>query len=83
MWVLFLGVAEAALLYTLKVVDTYPHDTSSFTYSPRSEGLYLEDDATLIESTGRYGQSKLRKVDLTTGDVLLEKTLDSSYFGVY
>mmetsp|Transcript_11440 Transcript_11440/g.22440 ORF Transcript_11440/g.22440 Transcript_11440/m.22440 type:complete len:84 (+) Transcript_11440:1832-2083(+) len=81
MWVLLLGVAEAALLYTLKVTGTYPHDTTSFTYSPNSEGLYFAGDGTLVESTGRYGQSSLRRVDLQTGTTLQEQALAADLFG--
>jgi len=35
----------------------------------------------IYESTGQYGKSSLRKVDLATGDVLNQVDLDSNLFG--
>ncbi len=58
-----------------KLVATYPHDPAAFT-----EGLFLHDGA-LYESTGREGQSDIRKVDLKTGKILHRRTLAPSYFG--
>ncbi|HMK94673.1 MAG TPA: glutaminyl-peptide cyclotransferase [Candidatus Limnocylindrales bacterium] len=65
--------------YTYSIVKTYPHDTKAFT-----EGLTYSDGF-LFESSGlnsTYGAvSSLRRVDLTTGDVVQEYTLPSQYFG--
>ncbi len=61
--------------YTYTVVNTYPHDTNAFT-----EGL-VYSDGFLYESTGLYGSSSLRRVNLTTGNVLQEVALPSQYFG--
>ena len=47
-----------------EVVATYPHDPSAFT-----QGLLITDNV-LLESTGEYGQSSLRRVDRDTGDVV-------------
>lgn len=47
-----------------EVIATYPHDPSAFT-----QGL-LWRDGKLYESTGLRGQSSLREVNLTTGEVL-------------
>lgn len=58
-----------------KLVATYPHDPAAFT-----EGLFLHDDA-LYESTGREGESDIRKVDLKTGKVMQRRTLEARYFG--
>jgi glutamine cyclotransferase len=57
------------------VQKTLPHDTSSFT-----EGLLIYKGV-LYESTGDYGRSKLRKIDLNTGKVEKEINLDKKYFG--
>lgn len=58
-----------------EVVNTYPHDPTAYT-----QGLvYL--NGTLYESTGLYGDSSLRRVDLTTGVVQQSTDLSSSYFG--
>ena len=65
--------------YTYTIVNTYPHDTNSFT-----EGL-VYSDGFLYESSGSgnlpNGISTLRRVDLTTGNVLQEYSLPSQYFG--
>jgi len=64
-----------APVYGYKVVKVYPHNTSAFT-----EGL-LFHDGYLYESTGVYGNSSLRKVDLSTGKVLRIKRLPDWVFG--
>ena len=61
--------------YTYTIVNTYPHDTNAFT-----EGL-VYSDGFLYESTGLNGASSLRRVDLTTGNVLQEYNLPIQYFG--
>ena len=64
----------APTLYTYEVVNTYPHDITSYT-----QGLEFHGD-TLYESIGQYGRSKLRKINLETGEVLKEIKLDDEYF---
>ena len=66
---------STATYYTYAIVNTYPHDTNAFT-----EGL-VYSDGFLYESTGLNGNSTLRRVDLTTGNVLQEYTLPTQYFG--
>lgn len=61
--------------YAFEVVNTFPHDTKAFT-----QGLQYADGV-LYESTGRYGESTLRKVDLQTGKVLKSISLEDKYFG--
>lgn len=56
------------------VVHTYPHDPKAFT-----QGLIFADGH-LYESTGEYGQSSLRMVDLETGRVLQEQPVAKQYF---
>lgn len=63
------------ITYTYHVVNTYPHDTSAFT-----EGLIF-NDGFLYESTGLYGSSSLRQVNLTSGNPLKQYSLTSQYFG--
>ena len=58
-----------------RIVATYPHDTSAFT-----EGLLI-DRGTLYESTGREGQSDIRRVDLASGRVLARVKLAPALFG--
>jgi glutamine cyclotransferase len=56
-------------------VGSSPHDTSSFT-----EG-FLYHDGAFYESTGRQGQSLMRKWDPATGKVLREVKIGDAYFG--
>jgi glutamine cyclotransferase len=57
------------------LVKAWPHDRGAFT-----EGLVFWHGM-LIESTGLYGHSTLRKVDLKTGHVRQEVRLADEYFG--
>ena len=57
------------------VVRSYPHDPGAFT-----QGL-LVDGPLLYESTGLYGQSSVRRVDLQTGRVLSSAALPGAFFG--
>src|SRR5215831_881514 len=58
-----------------EVVNSYPHDPTSFT-----QGL-LWHDGGLYESTGQYGQSKLRRLEFPSGRVLKEVQLSRELFG--
>jgi glutaminyl-peptide cyclotransferase len=57
------------------VTATYPHDPTAYT-----QGL-LRVDSVLYESTGLYGHSDVRRVDLHTGRVLSSRPLASNRFG--
>ncbi len=57
------------------MLDKLPHDPEAFT-----QGL-LVYDGDFFESTGQYGESTLRRVDIETGQVLASVALDSSEFG--
>jgi glutamine cyclotransferase len=48
-----------------EVVSRRPHDTAAYT-----QGLLLDDEGRLFESTGMWGKSDLRETDATTGEVL-------------
>lgn len=69
------SVAENVSMYTYRIVHTYPHDPDAFT-----QGLVYHDGY-LYEGTGQYGKSSIRKVELTTGEVLQIHRLDRKYFG--
>jgi len=56
------------------ILNIYPHDTNAFT-----QGLVFHNN-TLYESTGLYGSSSLRRVNVTSGEVQQRLLLSSSYF---
>jgi glutamine cyclotransferase len=62
-------------LLNYKIVNTFPHDTNSFT-----EGFEFHKD-TLCESTGQKGASYFRKYDYKTGKIYKQIDLDPKYFG--
>lgn len=66
---------KAPVAYTYEVVNTYPHDPEAYT-----QGLEFHQD-TLYESTGEYGKSSLREVDLKSGKVLKQVELPDNRFG--
>ena len=57
------------------VVNSYPHDPTSFT-----QGLLWQNGG-FYESTGLYGQSKLRRLEFPSGRVLKETGLQTDLFG--
>ena len=64
---------EVPLLFP-EVLKEFPHDSQAFT-----QGL-LWDDGYLYESTGLWGQSSLRRVDIETGTPETTIALDEIYF---
>jgi glutamine cyclotransferase len=63
----------AAIAY--EIVNTYPHDPRAY-----CQGLVFDGGA-LYESTGQYGQSTLRRVNLETGQTEQQIALQPRYFG--
>ncbi len=66
---------EKAIIYGYKIINTYPHDSLAYT-----QGLEFHKGF-LYETTGRRGQSSLRKVEIKTGKVLQKIALANKYFG--
>ncbi len=62
-------------IYSYEIVNTYPHDISSYT-----QGLEFYNGE-LYESTGQFKESKLRKVQFETGEVLKNIDLNDAFFG--
>ena len=60
--------------YKVKVVREYPHDVTSYT-----QGLFFYRDS-LYESTGQWGESTFRTVDLETGKALSRMDFSRKYF---
>ena len=76
-FIMLLGLAScqnAATKQVPEVLNTYPHDAGAFT-----QGLLLHD-GDLYESTGLFGESTLREVNLETGEVVRELLVASEYF---
>jgi len=60
--------------YSYKVKNSWPHDKLAYT-----QGLIFLDGI-LWESTGQYGASSLRKVELKTGKVIKQISVPKNYF---
>ena len=79
--IIFLALVSAACSnaqvkeYKVKVVKEYPHDAGAYT-----QGLFFHD-GTLYETTGQWGESCIRTVDLSTGQPIVNKLLSDKYFG--
>ncbi|HLF10925.1 MAG TPA: glutaminyl-peptide cyclotransferase, partial [Gammaproteobacteria bacterium] len=61
--------------WTFDVVAAYPHDAAAFT-----QGLAIHAGR-MYESTGQYGASSVRRVDVVTGRVEKQRALNERYFG--
>jgi glutamine cyclotransferase len=66
--------AGGAPTWRHEVVRSFPHDPDAFT-----QGLLVRDGF-LYESTGRKGQSSLRKVEIETGKVVQRLGVGNQYF---
>ena len=66
---------ETPKVFGYQIINTYPHDITSYT-----QGLEFYNGE-LYESTGQKGESKLRKVNYKTGEVLKNVNLADNYFG--
>lgn len=69
------GQVKAPKHYSFKVVHTFPHDPGAFT-----QGL-LYHQGHLYESTGGWGTSSIRRIELDTGKVLHKRDLPRNFFG--
>ncbi len=65
---------EGAPTIGYKVVSEAPHEVSSYT-----QGFFIENGF-LWESAGKRQESKLKKIDLKTREVILERALDDALF---
>ena len=60
--------------YRAEVVNAYPHSEDAYT-----QGLFFWEGR-LYESTGMYGSSTFRQVDIATGKALRQLDFDKKYF---
>ncbi|MBI4521895.1 MAG: glutaminyl-peptide cyclotransferase [Gemmatimonadetes bacterium] len=73
--VLALCACDRAAELEYRVLRTLPHDSGAYT-----QGLVLHE-GWLWESTGRYGESSVRKVRIDTGEIVQIHRLPEQYFG--
>jgi len=69
------GNPDAPKPLSYSIINTFPHDTSSYT-----QGLVIYNGE-MYEGTGLPGKSKLMKIDLKTGKPLQKIDLDPKLFG--
>lgn len=69
------GRTVAPQVGRVEVVASFPHDPAAYT-----QGLQFENGR-LWESTGLYGQSSVREVDLASGSVRRSHALPATVFG--
>ena len=69
------GCSARVKQYKVEVVKEYPHDTGAYT-----QGLFF-DGGRFYESTGQFGESSFREVELSTGEVLSKMNFQQKYFG--
>jgi glutamine cyclotransferase len=70
------GTEQSAVpVYGYKIITVYPHDKAAYT-----QGL-VYDGQILYESTGLYGNSTVRQVELETGKIQQSYSMPSRYFG--
>ncbi len=62
-------------VWTYRVINVFPHDTTAST-----QGLAFHNQ-TLIESTGGYSRSRIRSVEMCTGQSLAEHALSAELYG--
>ena len=70
----FLFSQQKVPVSKVKIIETLPHQKNAYT-----QGLFFHKGE-LYESTGQYGQSTFRKVELGTGIVLRRLDFDRKYF---
>ncbi len=67
--------SELPKLYGYRIINTYPHDPESYIQG------FLIHEGQIIESTGQWGKSRLRKIEIESGRVLKDLKLDDQFFG--
>lgn len=66
---------ERPILYRAQAVGRFPHSTEAFT-----QGLFFADGV-LYETTGKVGASRIRRLNLKTGQAVAETALPRDVFG--
>lgn len=71
---IFFLAAKAPEIYNFEIINEFPHDKNAFTQG------FVYHNGYFYESTGQYGKSTLRKVEIETGKVLQKIDIDKQYF---
>ncbi len=71
---IYFMASEPPVVYNYEIVNEFPHDKKAFT-----QGFEFHNGF-FYESTGNYGESSLRKVELRTGKVVQKIDIDKQYF---
>ena len=69
------GDGDGVARWTVEIIEWIPHDPGAFT-----QGLEIADGI-MYESTGLWGQSSLRAVNPSTGEVTARVDLPEAFFG--
>eukprot|EP01082_Thalassiosira_pseudonana_P003016 g3450.t1 g3450 contig12:2098874-2101171(-) len=69
-------IVQTVMSNMFTVMEQVIHDKSSFT-----QGISYGSDGMIYETTGLYGQSKLRMIDPSTFEILQSVDVESKYFG--
>ena len=64
-----------AMDWRFDILKKYPHDVSAYTQG------FLVYKGFIYEGTGNYGESRLRRLDLNTGELVQEESLSEDIFG--
>jgi len=71
---IYFMASKPPVVYNYEVVNEFPHDKKAFTQG------FEYHNGFFYESTGQYGQSTLRKVEVKTGKILQKIDIDKQYF---
>jgi glutamine cyclotransferase len=69
------GATQTTTGMDYEILARHPHDPNAYT-----QGLYF-DDGFLIEGTGQYGRSNLRRVQIEDGRVVAQVAIPPRFFG--
>ncbi|MGI9628524.1 MAG: glutaminyl-peptide cyclotransferase [Longimicrobiales bacterium] len=69
------GCESSVETLDFEVVRTLPHDSAAYTQGLVHSGNHF------FESTGRYGESEVRRVEVATGEVVQSTSISDDHFG--
>ena len=72
---LCIGCSARVKQYQVEIVKEFTHDSGAYT-----QGLFF-NGGRFYESTGQFGESSFREVELATGKVLSQMNFQQKYFG--